>query len=206
MGNVLHEPTQTRTITRTTKAQQNRVIFYGYTSLKERVVMMPNLSSLVVLAVVITTAGATSDDKVGIIITPDSQYIHLYYLSSIIITVGGRTKIGIGSTILVRAVSDRACMRSEENNFISPLHERDDVSNHRQTDCLLNSLFNWTKKTASKPPITGLSYEGGINQWQGVPIRPGQSECRKLSKSWRHHDCYMKRNVFRPSQPGDARS
>ena len=57
-------------------------------------------------------------------------------------------------------------------------NERDDASNHRRLECLLNRLFRRRSKKTSKPRVTGLCERNS----------PVTGDAENISIWWRHHE------------------
>ena len=70
-------------------------------------------------------------------------------------------------------------------------NERNDVSNHRCLDCLLNRLFRRWSKRSSKLCVTGL-YEETSSMTGEFPIQITQaSNAENVSIWWRHHVTFV---------------
>ena len=78
------------------------------------------------------------------------------------------------------------CLRHNETRSLQWSHnERDDVSNHRRTDCLLNRLFRYRSKKTSKLLVTILCT--GNSPVTGEFPAQKASNAENVSIWWRHH-------------------
>ena len=68
-------------------------------------------------------------------------------------------------------------------------NERDDVSNHRRLDCLLNRLFRRISKKMSKLRVTGLC-EWNSPMTGELPAQRA-SNAKNVSIWWRHHGLFL---------------
>ena len=82
-------------------------------------------------------------------------------------------------------------------------NERDDVSNHRRLDCLLNRFFRRKSKKTSK--FTSLAFVWGIHRWPVNSPHKG-SATRKINVSiwWRHHGGINRSPVDSPKMASNA--